>query len=187
MLPTLDRALRRFSDASNSFIVRTLTPAEADSQRIDPKAAASLDEDLDWRIAGQSKTQKGWHDFLAAHPSGKHAPLAQAALAKLEPLHKAQPPPSPSPGTPPIPLAPVPARIAPLVEVANESPRLPNYFAALERSPPLEPKVETIVKWREEIRTVTRWRFAHPPHHRARRSPPPVLSWFGPRAPYPGR
>lgn len=200
LLPALDRALRRFSDASNAFIVRTLTPAKADNAPIDAKAAANLDEDIDWRIASQSKTGKGWRDFLAAHPIGKHAPLAQAALAALEPMPMPKPVPKPAPKPQPAPApplppaaltrtpsAPSPSRFVPLVEVGNETPRLPDYFAALERQPP-EAKVETVVKWREETRTVTRWRFARPRHTRVRRPPPPFfLSWFGPRAPYPDR
>lgn len=183
MLPALDRQLRRFSDASHAFILRTLTPAKAQTEQIDAKAAANLDEDIDWRIADQHKTANGWRAFLAAHPSGKHASLAKAALDQLEP----KPEPLPSPPPPQLAAVAVPsmASFSPVVEVENEAPREPDFFAALERPPMSETKVETVVRWREQrTRYVTRWRYERPRQHYRRQPPPFFLSWFGPRDPY---
>jgi hypothetical protein len=197
MLPALDRQLRRFSEASHAFIVRTLTPAKAQTEPIDAKAAADLDEDLDWRIAEQKKTAEGWRAFRAAHPQSAHAPAAETELAKLSPLEKVELPPAtataPAPIEPPpatatapapapAPAAPAP-KFAPVVEVANAPPKgAPDYFAALERRPPETKIVETtVVKWREQR---TRYIQVHERPRYRRRSPPIpfFLSWFGPRA-----
>jgi hypothetical protein len=51
LLPALDHALRRFSDTSLAFIEKSLTPVKAETEPIDTRAAANLDEDLDWRMA----------------------------------------------------------------------------------------------------------------------------------------
>lgn len=172
MLPALDRELRWFSDASNDFITRTLTPAKAQPGPVDTEAAANVDEDLDFRIAAQRKTADDWQAFLAAHPHGTHAPAAQDELARLtgasETIPQAQAPASPAP------------RFAPVVEVANQPPREPDYFAALERPRPPETKIveTTIVKWRERTRYVTRWRYERPRY--VWRQPSPFsLSWLG--------
>lgn len=53
--------------------------------RIDPVAAANVDEDLDYRIAERTKSADGWRSFLAAHPHGPHAPSARAEFDKLIP------------------------------------------------------------------------------------------------------
>jgi hypothetical protein len=184
MLPALDRQLRRFSEASHAFIVRTLTPAKAQTEPIDAKAAADLDEDLDWRIAEQKKTAEGWRAFRAAHPQSAHAPAAETELAKLSPLEKVELPPATAtaPAPAPAPAAPAP-KFAPVVEVANAPPKgVPDYFAALERRPPETKIVETtVVKWREQR---TRYIQVHErPRYRPRSPPIPFfLSWFGPRA-----
>jgi hypothetical protein len=184
MLPALDRQLRRFSEASHAFIVRTLTPAKAQTEPIDAKAAADLDEDLDWRIAEQKKTAEGWRAFRAAHPQSAHALAAETELAKLSPLEKVELPPATAtaPAPAPAPAAPAP-KFAPVVEVANAPPKgAPDYFAALERRPPETKIVETtVVKWREQR---TRYIQVHERPRYRRRSPPIpfFLSWFGPRA-----
>ena len=121
-LPALDHALRRFSDTSLAFIEKSLTPVKAETEPIDTRAAANLDEDLDWRMA---KTADGWRAFLAKHPNGNRARDAQAELDKLT---------KPT-GPPPAPQAP---KFAPVVEVANARPPAPDFFAALERPPPPE-------------------------------------------------
>ena len=179
VLPTLDHELRRFSEASLAFIVKTFTPANAQTEPVDPVAAANLDEDLDFRIAEQKETEEGWAAFLDAHPHGKRASIAQAELEKLtRPSEKAPngpPPPSPA------------SEFAPVVEIANAPPRQPDFFAALERPPPPETKVveTTVVKWRERrTRHVTHSAYERPRYSWRRQPPPPFfLSWFGPPDP----
>jgi hypothetical protein len=175
LLPALDHAARRFSEASLAFIERSFTPVRAETEPVDAKAAANLDEDLDWRIASQDKTIATWLAFLDKHPHGAHARDAQAELDKLT---GANPPP---PQTP---------TFAPVVEVANAQPHEPDVFAALEqRQPPPERRIveveTTVVKWREpRTRYVTRWRYERPRYSRRPASPPPFfLSLFGPRDP----
>lgn len=169
--PALDHALRGFSEASLAFIAKSFTPVRSAPEAISAKAAADLDEDLDWRIASQDKTIATWLAFLDKHPHGPHASAAQAALDKLT---DAQPPKAP-------PSAP---KFAPVVEVANAPPRPPepDLFAALERPPP--PDARVVVKWREpRTRYVTRWRYERPRYYR--RAPPPFFfGWFGPRDPH---
>jgi hypothetical protein len=58
---------------------------EAEVPSVDSAAAAKLDEDLDYRIAGRTKSTEGWRAFLAAHPDGVHAQSARAELDKLAP------------------------------------------------------------------------------------------------------
>jgi hypothetical protein len=181
--PAIDHALRRFSDASLALIERSLTPVKVQTEPIDATAAANLDEDLDFRIAAQSKTAEGWWAFLDRHPGGVHASVAQEALAQLTGkgavLATAPQPPPPSPPSRP--------RFAPVVEVANAppTPPEPDVFAALERPPPPETKVveveTTIVKWRERTRYLTHQRLERP--HVRRPPPQPFFAWFGPRDP----
>ena len=170
MLPALDHALRRFSDTSLAFIEKSLTPVKAETEPIDTRAAANLDEDLDWRMA---KTADGLRAFLAKHPNGKHARDAQAELDKLT---------KPT-GPPPAPQAP---KFAPVVEVANARPPAPDFFAVLERPPPPETKVleveRTVVKWREQQTRYVTWRRYERPRYVRRPPPPPplFLALFGP-------
>jgi hypothetical protein len=175
VLPTIDHELRRFSEASVAFITKGLTPVKAQTEAVDPKAAANLDEDLDWRIAEQKKSEDGWRAFLDAHPNGKHSSIAKTELAKLEPPPPASPPPPPAP------------KLSLAVEVAN-APHAPDYFAALERPPPPETRIveTTVVKWRERgPRTRYVVRYARPRHYRSRPPPPPniFMALFGPRPP----
>jgi hypothetical protein len=58
---------------------------EADVPRVDPLAAANVDDDLDYRIAQRTKSTEGWRSFLAAHPNGPHTKTARAELDKLIP------------------------------------------------------------------------------------------------------
>ena len=179
-LPALDQELRRATETTRAFIVRVLTPARAHDEPIDRAAAAKVDEDLDWRIAEGAKTERGWRQFLAAHPNGAHAPLAQAELEKLAP-----PPPPSSTQTPPKPTPPAFAVFSPVVQVINAPPEAPaDIFAALERPPAPETKIieTTVVKWRAETQHV---RVAHErrAHYRPRPAPWPFMAWFGPRAP----
>ena len=179
-LPALDQELGRATETTRAFIVRVLTPARTHDEPIDRAAAAKVDEDLDWRIAEGAKTERGWRQFLAAHPNGAHAPLAQAELEKLAP-----PPPPSSTQTPPKPTPPAFAVFSPVVQVINAPPEAPaDIFAALERPPASETKINetTVVKRRTETQHV---RVAHErrAHYRPRPAPWPFMAWFGPRAP----
>ena len=176
-LPALDQELRRATETTRSFIVRVLTPPRAHDEPIDRAAAAKVDEDLDWRIAEGAKTERGWRQFLAAHPNGAHAPLAQAELEKLAPPPQPAPPPPPSPK----PTPPAVAVFSPVVQVINAPPEAPaDIFAALER--PTKINETTVVKRRTETQHV---RVAHErrAHYRPRPAPWPFIAWFGPRAP----
>jgi hypothetical protein len=84
-LAKLNAGLNGFSERSVAFITRALTPVRPEAAPIDAVASAKVDEDLDYRIAGQKKSIDGWRAFLIAHPNGAHAPEAQAELDKLQP------------------------------------------------------------------------------------------------------
>ena len=182
--PTIDLArlnaeLAKFSDRSVAFINAALTPVKPEAAPIDAVASAKVDEDLDYRIAEQTKSVDGWRAFLAAHPQGPHAPAAQAALDTL------QPPPAP-----------------PVAEVALNTPSQQlEFFRLMERlsanAPEAAPtttivevpvpETKTIVKWRER-RTVIYRRAARPPHRSQPSSLPPFLAaLFGEPRPRPRR
>ena len=84
-LGRLNADLTAFSTTSVAFINRTFTPVRPRAAPLDPVAAARVNEDLDYRIAEQTKSAQGWRAFLAAHPHGAHAQAAQAELDKLQP------------------------------------------------------------------------------------------------------
>jgi hypothetical protein len=88
-----DFAKPRWLDDINVFN-KSLAPAkpEARVSRVDPIAAANVDEDLDYRIAQRMKSTEGWRSFLTAHAAGPHAQSARAELDKLVPVEK---PPAP--------------------------------------------------------------------------------------------
>jgi hypothetical protein len=142
-----------------------LTPVKPEAAPIDEAASAKVDEDLDYRIAEQSKSIDGWRAFLTAHPAGAHAPAAQAELDKLQP-----------PAAPPVSEA----------ALSTPSPQL-EFFRLMERSSadapetapttsivevPV-PETKTIVKWREH-RTFIYRRAARSRY----RSEPPGVSSF---------
>lgn len=179
--PTIDLAklntdLAKFSETSVAFISKTLTPVKPEAAPFDPVASARVDEDLDYRIAEQTKSVDGWRAFLAAHPEGAHAPTAQAELDKL------QPPPAP-----------------PVAEVALNPPSQQfEFFRMMERlsaeAPEASatttmvevpvPETKTIVKWRERpTRLVVNRRVARPRHQSAPSGLPPFLMalFGGPR------
>ncbi|HXE25726.1 MAG TPA: hypothetical protein VN637_12635 [Roseiarcus sp.] len=173
-LAKLNAGLNGFSERSVAFIARALTPVRPEAAPIDAVASAKVDEDLDYRIAGQKKSIDGWRAFLVAHPNGAHAPEAQAELDKL------QPPPRP-----------------PVVEAAlNTRSQQFEFFRMMERlsadapdaSPTTAlvevpvPETKTIVKWRER-RTVVYRRVARP--HRSQPSGLPsfLAALFGEQRP----
>ena len=90
-----DFAKPRWLDDINVIVNKSLTPTkpEAGVSQVDPIAAANVDEDLDYRIAQRMKSTEGWRSFLAAHPTGPHAPAARAEIDKLAPVEK---PPAPA-------------------------------------------------------------------------------------------
>jgi hypothetical protein len=182
--PTIDLAklnaeLAKFSERSVAFINKTLTPVRPEAAPIDASASAKVDEDLDYRIAGQTKSIDGWRAFLAAHPEGVHAPAAQAELDKLHP------PPAP-----------------PVAEVVLNTPgQQLEFFRLMERlsadapeaSPATTivelPETKTIVKWRERrTRWIVHWRVARPSHRFQSPSLPPLfMALFGERQPRAGK
>jgi hypothetical protein len=58
---------------------------QAEVPSVDPKAAAKVDEDLDYRIAERTSSKEEWRAFLTTHPDGPHAQSARAELDKLAP------------------------------------------------------------------------------------------------------
>ena len=50
---------------------------------VDPRAAANVDEDLDYRIAQRTRSTEGWRLFLTSHPDGPHAQLARKEFDQL--------------------------------------------------------------------------------------------------------
>ena len=87
------------------------TKREAGPSRVDPIAAANVDEDLDYRIAHRMKSAEGWRSFLTGHPDGPHAQSARAELEKLVPAGKA---PVPAAAQAPVPIAGQASDVRPL-------------------------------------------------------------------------
>jgi hypothetical protein len=176
----LNTTLAKFSETSVALISTALMPVKPEAAPIDAVASAKVDEDLDYRIAKQTKSIDGWRAFLVAHPEGTHAPAARAELDKL------QPPPAP----------------APVAKVALNTPSQQlEFFRLMERlsanAPEAAPtttivevpvpETKTIVKWRER-RTVI-YRRAARPRDRSEPSglPPFLMALFGERRPRAGR
>ena len=87
------------------------TKREAGPSRVDPIAAANVDEDLDYRIAHRMKSAEGWRSFLTGHPDGPHAQSARAELEKLVPAGKS---PVPAAAQAPVPIAGQASDVRPL-------------------------------------------------------------------------
>ena len=85
-----DVAKLRWLDDINVIVNKSLAPAKPEVRvsRVDPIAAANVDEDLDYRIAQRMKSTEGWRSFLAAHPAGPHAQSARSELDKLLPVER---------------------------------------------------------------------------------------------------
>jgi len=67
-----------------AVITKSLTPRpDPNVAPVDPVAAASVDEDLDYRIAQRTKSPEGWRAFLTAHPDGPHARSARDEMDRL--------------------------------------------------------------------------------------------------------
>jgi hypothetical protein len=169
----VNAALIKFSNASLDFIGKAFTPRKEAPEPVDTAAAAKVDEDLDWRIASQAKSDAALRAFLDKHPRGAHVLEAQATLDKI-----IAPPGPPSP-PPPKPVA-VPLLTPPVVDVANAPSHETNVFERLEEQAP----PRTIIKWKHDrARTIVEWRYARPRYYR--QPPPPNLfqALFGPRTP----
>jgi hypothetical protein len=170
-LAKLNTDLAKFSETSVAFINTALTPVKPEAAPIDAVASAKVDEDLDYRIALQTKSINGWRAFLVAHPEGSHGPAAQAELDKLQP-----------PSKPPV------------AEVAlNKPSQQLEFFRLMERlsadAPEASPtttivgvsETKTIVKWRERRTRLILYRRVARPNHRSEPSslPPFLLALFG--------
>lgn len=85
----------RWLDEIGGVFMKPLPSAtpQVDVPSVDPRAAANVDEDLDYRIARRTKSTEGWRSFLAAHPNGPHAKTARGELDKLIAAATAPPPP----------------------------------------------------------------------------------------------
>jgi hypothetical protein len=175
-LAKLNDDLAKFSETSVAFINTALTPVRPEAAPIDPAASAKVDEDLDYRIAGQRKSIDGWRGFLAAHPQGPHAPDAQAELEKLQP-----------PAKPPVAEAAAPKTPSQQFEFFRLMERLS--ADAPEASPTTTivevPETKTIVKWREHrTRLIIYRRVARTSHRSGSTGLPPFLSaLFGDQRP----
>jgi hypothetical protein len=87
-------------DISGAVSKSLAAKPEAEVPAVDPKVAARVDEDLDYRIAERVKSTEGWRAFLAAHPHGPHTQLARAELDKLAaPATPSAPPAAQAPDT----------------------------------------------------------------------------------------
>jgi hypothetical protein len=182
----VNAALSRFSEHSLALIQRSFTPVKAETEPIDAKAAARLDEDLDWKVASAAKTDTALRTFLANHPNGAHAVEAQLKLDKIVPLappasEPLEPLARPAAPPPQLQVVAVPLLTPPVVEVANAPPR-EDVFAKLEEQTAQKERIaptRTIIKWKHErVRTVVEWRYMWPRYYRP--APPPI---FGPRRP----
>jgi hypothetical protein len=77
-------------DDMNVLLNKSLayTKREASTSSVDPIAAATVVEDLDYRIAQRMRSIEGWRSFLTIHPDGPHAQSARAELDRLVPTGK---------------------------------------------------------------------------------------------------
>jgi hypothetical protein len=72
---------------------RSAAKPEVAGARVDPAAAARVDEDLDYMIAQRRGSVEGWRSFLAAHGSGVHGQSVREEVEKLLLAEKAPTPP----------------------------------------------------------------------------------------------
>jgi hypothetical protein len=171
-LAKLNTDLASFSETSVAFINTVLTPVKPEAAPIDAVASAKIDEDLDYRIAQQTKSIEKWRAFLVAHPQGAHARAAQAEVDKL------QPPPAPAaevtPNTPSEQL-----EFFRLMErLSADAPEAAPTTTIVE-----VPETKTIVKWRERRTRLILYRRVARPSHRSEpfSLPPFLLALFGDR------
>ena len=130
-----DFAKPRWLDDISVIVNKSLLPAKPEVRvsRIDPIAAANVDEDLDYRIAQRMKSTEGWRSFLAVHPAGPHAQSARAALDTLAPAEK--------------PPARVPAQAS---NGGSSDTKTPSEFASLDRPSRSEVASDEICKRDED-------------------------------------
>ena len=89
-----DGTVRSFNDAIFQSVYREISSLEPARQetafgRVDPGAAASVDEELDYLSARRLDSVAGWQAFLATHGSGVNAQTARSELEKLTVAEKA--------------------------------------------------------------------------------------------------
>jgi hypothetical protein len=110
-----------------------ITPSQ-EKPTVDAIAAATVEEDIDYRVAQHGKSLAGWRAFLDAHPDGPHA---QAVQAEIERLMPAQPPQPVEVGEQSL---PPPAQTT-LVEIAPQPPASP---PAMVEKEPARPPVQIV-------------------------------------------
>jgi hypothetical protein len=134
-------------------ITATFEPA-AEKTPVDKISSENLDEDLDYRVARQTKSLAGWRAFLEAHPDGPHSQAAQAEIERLLPTPTPQsvevaeqsPPSSAATRTPTeAAQSPAPPEPSPVV-VENEPAPPPEPVEVAERSPPSPAATQTPVE-----------------------------------------
>jgi hypothetical protein len=82
-----DRAKRAWLDEIENLVDKAFRP-ELAAIPIDQAGAASIDEELDYRIAQRIGSLEGWRSFLAAHGAGRYGQSAQEEVDKLLPSGK---------------------------------------------------------------------------------------------------
>jgi hypothetical protein len=126
----------------------------AEKTPVDKISSENLDEDLDYRVARQTKSLAGWRAFLEAHPDGPHSQAAQAEIERLlsTPTPQSvevaeQSPPSSAATRTPTEAAqsPAPPEPSPVV-VENEPAPPPEPVEVAERSPPSPAATQTPVE-----------------------------------------
>jgi hypothetical protein len=151
--------LYTFSPSDVVAPVTTTFAPGAEKTPVDRVSSENLDEDLDYRIAGQTKSPAGWRAFLEAHPNGPHAQAARAEIDRLpttspEPVESAEqsPPSAPAAQSPaasiiaenepaqpqPVEVAeqPLPVLAATQTPIEAAQPRAPSPTAKNEPAPP---------------------------------------------------
>jgi hypothetical protein len=128
---------------------------------IDRVSSQNLDEDLDYRIAGQTKSLVGWRTFLEAHPDGPHAQAAQAEIERLSPTPRRpiesaeQSPPSAPATQTPVETAQPLAPPATSLTAENEPAAAPQPDEAAEQSTPSPAATQTPVEAAQSPASVT--------------------------------
>jgi hypothetical protein len=133
--------------------VATTLALAPEMTQVDKVSSQNLDEDLDYRIARQTKSLSGWRTFLEAHPNGPHAQAARAEIDRLQPAPPPQPievadrsPPSAASTQALVEAAQFPAPPAEPDAVENEPALPPEPVEIAQQAPPAAESTQTPVE-----------------------------------------
>ncbi len=133
--------LYTFSPSDIVAPVTTTFAPGAEKTPVDKVSSENLDEDLDYRIAGQTKSLAGWRAFLDAHPDGPHAQAARAEIDRLRPA-----PPQPVESAEQSPPSAPATQAPPLTVMAENEPAQPQPVEVAEQPLPVLAATQTPIE-----------------------------------------